>query len=93
MAREIFNTHRSEEPHDRLTQLCEKMVAQLEAEPGCEDVRCVIMLTTDDRGGVVSHGYDNGDPTEDLLMHLTAIFKANGKSIVISDIHGDPSQN
>lgn len=77
------------EPHDRLTRLCAAMTDALDAHPERGDEKCIVFLQNTDRGGIQLHGYD--DDTEamtDLLMHLRAIFKANGKDLQIHRLKG-----
>jgi hypothetical protein len=82
----MTNPRRTEgQPHDRLTRLCDAMTGTLEQQAEyTADVKAVIMLDDGQRGGIVLHGYD--DDTQamvDLLMHLKAIFEANGKTLMI----------
>jgi hypothetical protein len=71
------------EPVDRLTRICAVMTDAFEGHPEhADDDRCIVFLDDGDRGGIVIHGYD--DYTEalaDLIMHLRAIFEANGKTL------------
>lgn len=72
------------EPHDRLTMLCAAMTDVLDAHPERGDAKCIVFLNSESeqRGGLVIHGYD--DDTEalvDLFLHMRAIFKANGKDL------------
>jgi hypothetical protein len=72
------------EPHERLTRLCSAMTEALDANPERGDERCIVFLQDGERGGLVLHGYD--DDTEaitDLILHLRAIFEANGKQLLI----------
>ena len=40
------------------------------------------------RGGIALHGYDNdADAMADLLVHLRALFRANGKEMTIVPIN------
>jgi hypothetical protein len=76
------------EPHDRLTRLCDAMTETLVAhEEYADDVKCIVFLDDDERGGLVLHGYD--DDTEalaNLFMHLKAIFNAQGKDLVFAPL-------
>jgi hypothetical protein len=81
---------RSEEPHDRLTELCAVMTDALDAalEPG-EAPKCIVFLNDDDRGGLQLHGYDDdADAIVDLLVHLRAIFRANGQELQVHALPG-----
>ena len=70
-------------PTDRLTRLCETMTKALDADPEMtEDVKCIVFLDDGKRGGIQLHGYeDDADAIVDLLFHLRAIFKSNGKDL------------
>lgn len=81
---------RTEEPHDRLTRLCAAMTDALDAHPERGDEKAIVFLQDEKRGGLQLHGYD--DDTEaiaDLLVHLRAIFEANGKRLLIAPLHGE----
>jgi hypothetical protein len=72
-------------PHDRLTRLCDAMTQTLEAHPEYRDGdKAMLFLDDGKRGGIVLHGYDaDVDAMTDLLMHLKALFEANGKTLMI----------
>jgi hypothetical protein len=74
---------RSFEPVDRLTALCDAMTRTLVEQPGYgDDVKCIVFLQDEERGGLVMHGYeDDTDAMVDLFLHLRAIFRANGKEL------------
>lgn len=74
---------RSEEAHDRLTRLCAAMTETLDAHPESDDsVKCVVFLDDGDRGGLQMHGYeDDADAITDVLVHIRAIFRANGSDL------------
>jgi hypothetical protein len=80
---------RSEEPVDRLTTLCDAMTTALKVQEGfSEDVKAVVMLQDDKRGGIQLFNYE--DETEamvDLFMHLRAIFRAQGKDLMFAPIN------
>ena len=82
---------RTFEPIDRLTRLCSVMVDALEEHPEYgEDVRALVMLNADERGGIVQHGYDEEEaPIVDLFLHLQAMFQAQGKTLAIVPIGGE----
>ena len=47
-----------------------------------DDVKCIVFLQDGDRGGIQLHGYeDDTDAMADLLWHLRAIFRANGRDL------------
>jgi len=64
------------------------MADALEAHPEHRDGdKAVIMLMNDEAGdgGLVLHGYDDhGEAAADLLLHLKAIFAADGKTLVVA---------
>jgi hypothetical protein len=80
---------RSEEPVDRLTTLCDAMTTALKVqEEFSDDVKAVVMLQDDKRGGIQLFNYE--DETEamvDLFMHLRAIFRAQGKDLMFAPIN------
>lgn len=80
----MSDEHRSvDEPHDRLTRLCDAMIDALRAQPEVSDAdRCVIFLTDGDRGGAVLNGYDDDFVAMiDVFMHMRSVFRANGKDL------------
>jgi hypothetical protein len=90
----VNNARRSRRPIDRLTRLCDAMTDALEAHPECDDtVRGVVMLQAGERGWIVTYGYDDtGDDTEamvDQIIHLKAIFEANGKTLMVMPLGRD----
>lgn len=85
----VDDVHRTKQPHDRLTRLCDLMTRALRADPECDtDVRCVVFLTDGKRGGLVTDGYDESDGADlgalvDVVSHLQAIMRANGKDLQV----------
>lgn len=75
-----MSVQRSEgKPVDRLTHV----------EHRAED-KCIVFLDDGDRGGLQLHGYDSdNEAMVDLLVHLRALFKANGKQFAVHTIGGD----
>ena len=82
---------RTTEPHDRLTRLTAVMTDALEAAPEYSDsVKAVIMLDDGIRGGIQLYGYDDDSAAmADLLVHLRAIFRANGKRMDVMFMNED----
>lgn len=79
----------SDEPVDRLTQLCADLFAPLEADE-YSDVQAIIFLNDGERGGVQIHGYD--DPTDamaDIFIHMQAVFAASGKRLDFMGMNED----
>lgn len=77
------DVQRTEEPHDRLTRICDEMTVTFDSHPEHRDEdKCIVFLDDGERGGLVLHGYENDiEAMVDLLMHLRAMFRANGKSL------------
>ena len=72
------------EPHDRLTRLCAAMTEALDAHPERGDEKCIVFLQGDESAGIQLHGYeDDTEAMVDLILHLRAIFRANGKDMQI----------
>jgi hypothetical protein len=85
----MANEHRTEEPHDRLTRLCQRVLELLEAEPEYDGERCVIFISGEGNGGLMMHGYENdSEAVADVLIHLKAIMAANGRQMIIAPIKG-----
>lgn len=70
-------------PTDRLTRICDAMTFTFNQHPEHQQGdKCMVFLDNGDRGGIVLDGYDDdAEAMTDLLMHLTAIFNANGKRL------------
>jgi hypothetical protein len=84
------NVRVSDEPTDRLTRLGAEMNKVLEMEEN-HDVRGIVMLTTEDQGGIAIHGYeDQTEAMAELLSHLQAMFQANGMDISLVTIPETP---
>lgn len=84
----MSGVRRTNEPHDRLTHLCDEMVQPLNRDENA-DVKAVVMLQDGDKGGIVMHGYE--DATEgmtDLFIHLGAIFESQGKQLMLLNEDG-----
>jgi hypothetical protein len=92
----MADERRTTEAHDRLTRMCAAMTDVFEAHvEHREGDKCIVFLDDGDRGGLVLHGYDSDvDALADLFMHLKAIFKANGKELLIAPLgNADPNAN
>ena len=77
------------EPHDRLTRLCAAMTDALERDPEyAETVKCIVFLDDGDRGGIQLHGAweDDAEAMTALLVHLRAIFRANGTELLFAPL-------
>lgn len=84
---------RTTTPTERLTRLCDAMTTALEAHPEYQSDQCMIFMSSeaDKRYGLVIHGYeDDKKAIVDLLMHLRAMFKANGMEMHLVPIGETP---
>ena len=85
-------TRTENSPHDRLTRLCEAMTDALEAHPERGEEKCIVFLDDAAGGGLTLHGYtDDTEAIVNLLGHLRAVFRANGKDLEIIAIPNDAS--
>ena len=81
-----MNKHTRSEgtPHDRLTRMGDSALEHLRKHPEYQDERLIVLLNTDERGGIAIGGYeDDSEAFADMFMHLKAIMEANGKSLSI----------
>lgn len=71
------------EPHDRLTRICDQMTKTFEMHPEHRpDDKCIVFLDDGEMGGLVIYGYDDdAEAMTNLLLHLKAMFAANGKRL------------
>lgn len=76
------------EPHDRLTRLADTMSKALEADPEYRaGDKAIVFLDDGKRGGIQLFGYDDDvEAMADLLIHLKALFEANGKTLMVTTI-------
>ena len=90
MAEEQLTT----EPVDRMTRICDAMTKTFDAHSEVEDSdRCILFIENDERGGIVLHGYeDQYEAIIALLIHLRAIFRANGQELQLIPIPDDLSE-
>lgn len=67
------------------------MTDTFDAHPEHIDVdRCIVFIDDGNRGGLTLHGYtDDIDAMADLLMHIKAVFRANGKDLEVLAIPND----
>lgn len=87
---------RSSMPQDRLTRVCDAMLDAFRqhAEITDTDRAIVFLVGRDKRGGIGLWGYDDdSEALVDLLVHLRAIFRANGKDLHIVPIDTTPSES
>ena len=89
----MSDTVRTATPQDRLTRLCAAMTDALEAHPEHGSEKCAVFLRDDKRMGLVLHGYDDDhEAIFDLLVHLRAIFRANGQDLHIVPMGATPPE-
>jgi hypothetical protein len=76
---------RQEEPHTRLTRLCEAAVEAMETSPEYqEDDKLIIFIDDEQEGGLVLHGYDDDtDAMGAIMSHMKALFQVNGLRLVL----------
>lgn len=69
------------------------MTDALEAHPEYQEGdKAVLMLDDGHHGGIVLHGYESDtDAMVDMLVHLRAIFRANGKDLDVIGIPDSPA--
>jgi len=71
-----------------MTRLCAVMTDALVADPEYDDdVHVIVFIQGGGRGGIQLHNYD--DDTEaiaQLVIHLKALFEANGKTLVVAPL-------
>lgn len=80
------------EPYDRLTHLSVDMTKPLE-RPENADVKAIVFLADDDRGGIQIHGYEGDqaglEAMVDLMIHMKAVFEAHGKTLQVISMDED----
>lgn len=79
---------RSIEPHDELTQLGDE-VEKFIATKYPEGMKCSVFLSDDanERCGIAICGYETDlEAAVDLMIHLKAIFKVNGKEMLFAPL-------
>jgi hypothetical protein len=76
------------QPHDRLTRMADAMTTAMERHPEYrKGDRAILFLEDDDKGGIVLTGYDSDvDAMSSLFIHLKAIFKVNGRELMVIPI-------
>ena len=74
---------KSATPQDRLTRICNDMIATFNehGEKQRPD-RAIIFLVDEKKGGIGIAGYDDeSDALVDLMVHMRAIFQARGQEL------------
>lgn len=73
------------QPHDDLTRLAGRMIEDVP-----NDVQAIVMLTKGERNGLVLSGYETDtEAITAMFVHLSAIFEANGKRLLIAPFVGE----
>jgi len=82
----IEDLRQDDQPFDRLTELANTMRESINT-PDNNDVRGIVFLSDSEMSGIVLFGFD--DPIRamaELLVHMKAVFAAQGKGFgVMSD--------
>lgn len=75
------------EPHDELTRLGAKLLDAFEAMPESEGRRIFLIIEDDERCATMLGGWDSDEAAiAAVFAHLAAVFKANGKTLVIAPL-------
>ena len=82
------DVHRETEPFDRLTRITNRMLSVAEADPEWDagDKMIIFMdAVANNKSGLALHGYDDDlEAVAHLFMHMRAIFRANGKDLMMA---------
>jgi hypothetical protein len=84
------DVQRSRDPMDRMTRLCDAMVTALTEHPEypAGKVQAIVFIQGDGRGGIELHNYDDDvEAIENLIIHLKALFKANGMTLAVAPLN------
>jgi hypothetical protein len=82
----------SDQPIDRLTELCAEMTVPLE-RPENAKVRAIVFLDDmeEERGGLQMFGWeDHTEAMAHLFVHMKAVFQANGADLDFIGIPESP---
>ena len=91
-----WNIRKSEdEPHDPLTHLADVAALAAVLDPGfTENHRIVVLITSDDGGGLTFQGYADEeeeaacDAAFDILQHLRVLLRAHGRDLAVYPMPG-----
>ena len=91
---EPYGVTRADAAQDRMTRICDAMVKTFDAHRELRETdRCIVFIEDDTQGGIVTNGYaDDYDALIALLIHLRAIFRANGQDLQMIAIPDDASE-
>jgi hypothetical protein len=74
-------------PHDRSTRLCDAALNAIQTHPDYNGEKLIVFLNDGERSGIGLTGYEqDSEAMADLLIYLRAIFKANGKTLLIAPL-------
>lgn len=77
-------------PVDRLTGLCAEMTTVLDRAENA-DVKAIVFLRDEERGGIQLHGYDShGKAMAELFLHMKAVFASMGQELEFIGIPDSP---
>ena len=76
-------TTKSDTPPDRLTRVCDTMLETFNQHGEKREAdRAIVFLVGEGKGGIGIAGYDDDkDALVDLMIHLRAIFRAQGQEL------------
>ena len=91
----IKSTTRTTSPKDRLTRICAAMLATFnQSDEIKEGDRAIVFLNDDEKGGIAMTGYANDkEAIADLVVHLRAMFHAQGVELHLLPIGTAPSKD
>ncbi len=81
-------------PGDRLTRICDSMLATFNQHGEKHDNdRAIVFLVDERKGGIGIAGYaDDNDAVVDLIVHLRAIFRARGQDLHFVPVGNTPPE-
>jgi len=76
-------TTKSGTPQDRLTRICDTLLATFNGHTEKHAIdRAIVFLVDEHKGGIGIAGYDDdNDALLDLVVHLRAMFRARGQDL------------
>ena len=82
-------------PQDRLTRICDTMLAAFKQHPEKRTAdRVIVFLKDETKGGIALAGYeDDTDAIMDMLVHLRAIFRARGQDLHFVPVDETPPKD
>jgi hypothetical protein len=88
-------TTKSATPQDRLTRICDGMIATFNQHGEKRDAdRAIVFLADETKGGIGIAGYDDDkDALVDLIVHLRAIFRARGQDLYFVPVGETPPKD